>query len=168
LVALAGMAYRDFSKHRVVIAGYVAYLLVFMFVGSGNYAWYTIPFLPFLVIAMAVFVWDLITRPDIFKIAIFLALPFASSFYWGYVVFKSGNVINIYRGIIGLFLIAGATTLIKSTFFKNEILKKILQKKILWIVFVILIGYQINKWNWQSFLYITANWSRLPESFQIK
>jgi len=167
LLSLVGLAQSDFKKHRVIILGYLSYLFIFMMAGSGNYPWYNIPFLPFLIMAASVFTWELITKPNIFKLFIFLGLPFASSLYWGYFVFKSDNLINVYRLIIMIFLGAWGMTKLNPKMFKNMVIQNIIRKKILWIIFVVLVGYQMNKWNWQSFLYITANWNRLPVTFEI-
>lgn len=78
----------------ILIAGKKEYLPLYvasciiiftnLFLGGANYAWYYIPLIPFMCIAIAIFFHEIATSPKFTNIMLFFLIFFSSSFYWGY------------------------------------------------------------------------------------
>lgn len=167
LISLVAISYKNFNKHFYLVLGFLCYLFVFLFLGGVNYAWYHIPFLPFLIIASAYFLYKFLVKPNLISLCLFYLLPFSSSFYWGYFTFKNTTSnYPLYRlsliFFIGLFLI--------NKYFKFKIKifnKEIYLGQLIWTICICAVFWQIYKWNIQGFQYITANWGKLPEIFTV-
>ena len=151
---------KEFKKYQEIIISFLSYLFVLLFFGVVNYPWYSLVFVPFLIIASAVFIKDLLFRPTAIKMIIFFLFPFSSTLYWGYNVFHQHltNVI-IYRASILIFLFL--------------IILSFLKKKRPWlgiVITLILIAvlFKTYQWNLYGFTYLIANWGKLPEQFFLK
>lgn len=158
-ICLAFLA-QEFKKHQEILLGFASFLFIFLFFGGLNHPWYWLSFVPFLVMASAVFLKNLVLNPSVLKIFIFFLFPFSSSFYWGRSVFHDSSI-NLfwYRAFILFFLtLTGFCYLAR----KLPSLKIVITLILLAILFIVL------KWNQQGFTYIIANWGRLPEPFFLK
>jgi len=149
-----------FQKNREIIIGFLSYLFVFLFFGGLNYPWYSLIFVPFIVIASAIFIKEMLFSPTILKLIIFFLFPFSSSLYWGRHVFhqQSSNIL-VYRLFIIFFLILIIFTSLK---------KKIPGIKILITLMLLLILWKMCQWNLYGFTYLIANWGDLPQEFFLK
>ena len=158
-IALAFLA-KEFKKYQEIIIGFLSYLFVFLFFGGVNYPWYSLVFVPFLIIASAVFIKEMLFRPTAMKMIILFLFPFSSTLYWGYNVFHqySTNVI-IYRASIFIFLV-----LMTLSFLKKE--RPWLGIVITLILMAVL--FKTYQWNLYGFTYLIANWGKLPEQFFLK
>lgn len=167
IISLITIYNKDLKKHSYLLISFLTYLFVFLFLGGSNYPWYSIPFLPFLVIASGYFLFDLIANANIINLVVFYVLPFCSSFYWGYFVHRpETNNYLIFRLSIIFFLIIFFIN--QSLNFKFKIYNKnFILGKLIWTIAIILVFWQINKWNYQGFLYIISHWTRLPEIFTL-
>ncbi len=167
LISLFTISYKNFEKHFYLFTAFSCYLFIYLFLGGLNYPWYSIVFIPFLVISSGYFIHQLLVKPDIVSLVIFYLLPFSSSFYWGYFTYKTNTSnYSIYRFSLLSFIIL---FIIQKYFNKNI---KIFNHNIkvgysVWAIVMFFIFYQINTWNLQGFQYIIANWGNLPERFTI-
>jgi len=158
-VSLAFLAV-EFKKHREILVGFCSFLLVFLFFGGLNHPWYWLVFVPFLVIASAIFIRELISNSTVIRIIIFFLFPFSSSLYWGNSVFRDSQAnVLIYRAFVLVFL--GLITLCH---FK----KKIPGVKIVLTLALLVILFKMYQWNQYGFTYLIANWGKLPEGFFLK
>lgn len=85
-----------------------------LFLGGANFAWYYIPLIPFMSIAVAIFFWEVITKPSFFKVVFFFLVFVSSSLYWGYGVYLATSQaynymqpFGAYRLLLLLFFILG-------------------------------------------------------------
>lgn len=167
IISLFTISYKNFKKHFYLFTAFASYLFFFLFLGGLNYPWYSLVFVPFFVIASGYFLQQLIINPDAVLLIIFYLLPFSSSLYWGYFTYnkESSNY-----GIFRISLIFFIVLYLIQKYLNNKI--KILNQEIkvgylIWVMTILLVYYQLNKWNLQGFQYIIANWSKLPEIFTI-
>lgn len=152
------------KKFIPVFASIVAVLIGALILVGFNNSWYFIPLIPFMCMAMSYLIWRVATQPNIFEIMIFFLTIFSSSFYWGYIVFKTPpeaphyqqQAFNLYRLFFLLFLGSGIA------WQSINYLKKF---KFFWIIIMLLIFYQIIQWNEQALLYMISNWGKLPPIF---
>ena len=155
LISFVILSVQKSSQFIPIKLGFLSYLLVYLFFGSADYPWYVLPFLPYLIISSAKFLYDQFTSPKLSSLLILLVLPISTSLFWGHTIINpQENGLLVYRLVI-LTIVVGF--LIKR-YFKN----------IFWIIFMMTIIIIINKFNHQAFLYITSNWNHLPEQFSIK
>ena len=144
------------KKYLKLFLPFIIYILVFLFMGGLNYPWYYLPLIPFIVIASAVLIKQLILKPNLSTLALFYLLVFSSSFYWGYFVFHSNqNNYFIYRMTLFAFIIMFCIRKFKITKIYN----------LLWLIFSFLVLSQIYQWNQQGFQFIISNWNHLPTNF---
>jgi len=156
LISLFSLFIKNNKKYLNLFIPFIVYMLVFLFVGGSNYPWYYLPFLPFIIIASAVVVYQVFTKPNLANLLIFYLLIFSSSFYWGYFVFHENQNNNlIFR--ISLITFTAMFLIKKYKFTKYS--------KIIWYLFFCVVLYQIYQWNNQGFQYIISNWNRLPIEF---
>jgi len=147
-----------FKKFRDLLIPITTYLLFITFTSSANFPWYYLGLIPFLSISVSIVFWELIVKNTNLGIAIFFALiPLSSSFFWGYLVFHPPYNATLFKLIIVSF-ISLAWIRIK---FKSSL------TKLIWIAFLIVITYEISKWNRYSLLYIIDNWGNLPNVISI-
>jgi len=167
LVSLVAICSKNLKKHSHLLISFISYLFIFLFLGGANYPWYHIPFLPFLVIASGYFLYNLLIKPNLLYLIFFYLLPFSSSFYWGYFVYKANtNNYPIFRLSIIFFIFLFLMN--KYFTFKIKIFnKQIKLGYLIWVVSIALIFWQINKWNLQGFQYVIKNWGNLPELFTL-
>ncbi|MDD2224584.1 MAG: phospholipid carrier-dependent glycosyltransferase [Candidatus Shapirobacteria bacterium] len=165
LISLFTICYKNTKKHFYIITVFTSYLFVFLFLGGSNYPWYSLPFMPFLIIASGYFLYKLLTEPSLISLAIFYILPFLSSFYWGYFTYKTNNNnYSIFRFSLLFFILLYITE--KYLTINIKIFNKQFKLGyIIWIISLLLVFWQMNKWNLQGFQYIIANWGKLPEIF---
>ncbi|MGI5841366.1 MAG: hypothetical protein ACOX6N_04065 [Patescibacteria group bacterium] len=129
--------------------------MVYLLLGGVNYPWYPLPFLPIFISAAAYETYSLLKHPSLVSLFSFFILPFSSSFYWGYMVYRQNeNNISIYRLFLLLFVFLVLLT-------QNKI-PKLRKYSFIWVLVFILVLYQINKWNLQAYQYILANWNEPP------
>lgn len=132
------------KKSSYLVSFILITVISIFFIAGPNYAWYYLPLIPFYVYSISEFVTSLLKKPSTLKSLIFFFLPFSTSFHYGYELFHTNSLI-IYR----LFLIIFAIfPIIFSKF------------RLIWIVIFMFILIQTNQWNFQSFQYIIANWSK--------
>jgi len=151
---------QELEKHREVIIGFLSYLLIFLLFGGLNYPWYSLIFVPFIVIASAIFIKELLLNPSIIRIIVFFLFPFSSSLYWGHCVFRqpSSNVL-VYRIFVLAFLFLIALSSLK---------KKIPGLRIVVTLALLVILWKMYQWNHYGFEYLIANWGKLPDVFMWK
>jgi len=149
-----------FQKYREIILGFLSYLFFFLFFGGLNYPWYSLVFVPFIVIASAIFIKKMLSEPTVTRLIIFFLFPFSSSLYWGRHVFhqQSSNIL-VYRLFIIFFLILIILTSLK---------KKFPAVKVLIALMLLLILWKMCQWNLYGFTYLIANWGDLPQEFFLK
>jgi hypothetical protein len=157
-ISLIAISTTSFKKHAHLLIGFFGYLFIYFLFAGENYAWYSFPFAPFFIIASAVCLTELLTNPTILNLVLFFALPLSSSMYWGYMVFhQSSNLVNLYRlimfGLIGLFVA------------KKRLSSRFKFINYLWVLAIVVVFYQVYKWNFQGFTYMIANWGKLPRPF---
>lgn len=156
LVSLFILFFKNQKKYFNLILPFATYLFVFLFMGGLNYPWYYLPLLPYIIIASAVMVYKIFTKPNLSSVSLFYLLIFCSSFYWGYFVFhQSQNNYLFFRISLLLFLILFIIRKFKITKYSN----------LLWSIFFIVVLFQVYQWNNQGFLYIISNWNKLPANF---
>lgn len=165
---------QDFRKYQQLIITAGSYLFVFLFFGGANYAWYYLPFIPFLVIASGIKLGKLVRRPNLKLLSLYFILPFSSAMYWGYYSFQKRVDSNIYRLILFTFLGIYALLLFSEKIKEKKALpnwlRTLLRFKIhyfIWVAFITAVIYQTFKWNNQSIKYIVAHWDNLPEQFTL-
>jgi len=157
--------YKD--ENTELFVGLGSTLFVYLIFGGINYPWYSIPFIPFLCIASGVILWKTLVKPNAMLISLFFLIPFSSSMYWGYVVHREGvSIVSIYRLFLLIFsmfaiLISSYHLLPKKLAKYNNLINRI------WIIFFLIIFYQILQWNTQSVEYMVFNWGQLPNLFSI-
>lgn len=154
-ISLLIISIRNYSKHYILTISFVSFLMVYLLLGGVNYPWYPLPFLPIFISAAAYETYSLLKHPSLVSLFSFFILPFSSSFYWGYMVYRQNeNNISIYRLFLLLFVFLVLLT-------QNKI-PKLRKYSFIWVLVFILVLYQINKWNLQAYQYILANWNELP------
>lgn len=139
------------NKNWELVYGFSITLIVYLFFGGLNYPWYSLPFIPFLVLSSALFISDLIEKPQLLTLLIFFTLPLSSSFYWGYALSTQNQqaVILIYR--IVLISLVGFIV-----FSKNKSQMFILRSLIVLFCVVMFLL------NIKSISFIVGNWGALP------
>lgn len=160
-LALLMLVYK--KEYVPIIFSALVYLVMALFLGGANYPWYYIPLIPLMSIATALLFWRIATQPSFLLIMIFFLVYFSSSFYWGYGVFQADKLstnymqpYQMYRLMLIVFLSAGLGSLFYSRFkFKSLYLK-------IWFIFMLVVVYQLWKWNGQSILFILSHWGRFP------
>jgi hypothetical protein len=171
---------KKFKQYQELLIVTSSYLFIFLFFGGANYAWYYLPFIPFLVIASGIQLGKLINKPNLKTLILFFILPFSSALYWGYYYFKETMNPNIYRLLLVAFSAAYFTYFCGEKIKKGEyqlnflpnkltkLIKSLAQKNIhyyLWILFIITIYIQTYRMNNHSIKYLITNWKELPEQF---
>lgn len=146
---------RQFEQHRELIISFLSYLVIFLFFGGLNHPWYSLVFVPFMVISSAVFIKEMLFKPTAIKLIIFFLFPFSSTLYWGYNVFHQylTNVIT-YRASIFIFLALMILSVLK---------KKIPWSGIVVTLILLVILWKVYQWNLYGFTYLIANWGKLNE-----
>lgn len=147
-IAAAG---KENSKWLWVVVPAVGNLVIIMLMGSNNYPWYYMSLIPFAAIAMAVVAWELLANPNAFAAVAFFLIPVSSSFYWGYSSIRQGSTIMVYRILFGVFMASLAARK-----WSNQV-----WIKVVWSGVVILLLYQVSKWNVQGFQFVVANFGKL-------
>jgi hypothetical protein len=156
LISLISLCFKNIKKYFYLFIPFFTYLFIFLFLGGANYPWYYLPFLPFIVIASAVVIYQILKKPNPISLVFFYLLAFCSSFFWGYFVFhQTQNNYLIFR----LSLICFTLIFVLQKFVKRPI------TKFIWSFFIVLILFQVCKWNIQGFQYIISNWNNLPTNF---
>ncbi len=126
-------------------------LLSTLLLSSGNYPWYYLIFIPYLIFFLANFIYQLIVKPKLVNLMIFIIMPISSLFYWGYIVYKDNHTQPIYRLLIILPIIVYLIT-------------KKFKLKMVWSVIFFLILIQAYQWSFQAFQYQIANFGKIDQS----
>jgi 4-amino-4-deoxy-L-arabinose transferase-like glycosyltransferase len=154
IISIFLLTFKNFNKNLAISVSFLAYLFVYLFFGGGSYAWYLLPFLPFIVIAIGVTLYNIWQKFDIINWILLFCLAFSSSFYWGYFIMHEEKIgTMVYRAAMLVFL-------------GLIFVRKIKYGKLIFLISFLVILYLINRWNWQGFLYITSK-SKIPEIFKI-
>lgn len=154
------------KEYALLIVTAIVYLVAALFLGGANYPWYYMPLIPLMCVAIALLLWRVTTQPTLLQILIFFLIFFSSSFYWGYGVFQADKLSTNYQQpyfLYRIFLIIFAVAGLVSIF-----LDKLKQRRIIlavWFVFMMVVTYQLWKWNNQSILYILSHWGKYPSLF---
>jgi len=145
----------NFKKHRELVALTLGSLVVYLFSGALNAAWYAIPFIPFMVIASGYEISKIVRKKDTVSMLLFFLLPFSSSLHWGFMVHREGiERLLVYRGLILLFMGLVLYEHFAGTIFRKH--KKYLS--LLWYLAIVIIFYQTIQWNVQSMQFLIENW----------
>jgi 4-amino-4-deoxy-L-arabinose transferase-like glycosyltransferase len=120
---------------------------------GANYPWYFIPLIPFMAIAIAVFLYDLAIKPTFVSILLTFFVFVSSSFYWGYGVFQKIQPFMLYRVMFLLFVAMGAFWALTQ---KSDKFKKV------WYVGVVAMLVVLAILNRRSMFFILENWGKLP------
>jgi len=140
------------SRYMILTIPTISYLMTLMLISHNNYSWYLLPLIPFMSILTSITLYNFYLKPNI-PLGLFMLLTaFSSSFYWGYTIFNLPPDINPYR----LIIISLISLLLVRIYFDNKL------TRFIWAVAIILIFYQLIKWNNQSVLYFIANWGSYP------
>lgn len=156
----------DWKDRNRLLAVPVIAILFSALVPSGlNNPWYYIPLIPFMCLGIALFFWQVAENPSIFRLLTFFLVYLSSSFYWGYIVFKTPadaphyqhQPFGLYKLLFLAFLLLGLIW--------HKFPEKLIRFKAVWVVFILLVVYQMVSWNYRSFLYILSQWGRIPPVF---
>lgn len=154
------------KEYAPIIFTAITYLIMTLFLGGANYPWYYMPLIPLMCVATSLLIWKVATQPNFILIITFFLVFFSSSFYWGYGVFQAEKQLTnytqpyqVYRLLLIIFLSAGVWLSIRRRFEINNISLKI------WFVFMLLVIYQLWKWNSQSILFILSHWGKYPSLY---
>ena len=141
------------KKYRSLLIYCGSYLVIMLLMGGANYPWYYLPFAPFLAIGGGALLERVVFRPTWQSLLAFLVLPLSTSFYWGFMVYRQNlSALTTYRLLL-LFLISGGILIGKKKGTRG-----------LWSLGILLLIYQLYKWNIQGVEYIIGNWEKLPLS----
>lgn len=153
-------------RYVPVFASIIAILLSALVLIGFNNPWYLIPLIPFMCIGMASIVWRVITNPALFESMLFFLTLFSISFFWGFILFHNPEGIPHYQyqpfNLYRLFFILSLGIGLLWQF--APWLKKF---KFLWIIFMIVLLYQIIQWNDRSLFYILSHWGKIPPVFTL-
>lgn len=151
------------KEHMALYTGAFCILLTALFLGGANYPWYFIPMVPFMVLAEAYLIWQVAFSPSFLNIAVFFLFFVSSSFYWGYGVFQASlpstnyqQPFTLYRLMLLFFLIGGTAW---------SLVPQMKRFKYFWMLAIVLLAYQLLKWNDQSLLFIVSHWGKLPSMY---
>lgn len=151
------------KEYLYIFISVVVSLFAALFLGGANYPWYFIPLIPFMCLATAYFLWQVVTGPSFTNMLIFFLVFFSSSFYWGYGVYKAALESSNYQQPFGLYRLFLITFLIAGFVIPAIVKYKIF--KYLWFTLVLIILLQLFMWNTQSLYYILAHWGKLPSLY---
>ncbi len=134
-----------------------SFLIVLFFAGL-SYPWYYFHLIPYLSITSGYILWKMVKYINTNIAVVFYLLPFSSSFYWGHQILKDyPNKIEYRISVIIISL------LLLFNLLPRERIK--FATKICQIILIFLVIFAI-KWNYQSTLYINANWEKIiPPNF---
>lgn len=151
----------SYKKHLALFIPVICTLGIFLIFAGANYPWYYLPFIPFLILASAFQIKEIVSEKNRVSLILFSLFAVSSAMFWGFAMPRGNNFLPVYRAFvlfITVFIIAVAFITKKS---KN---KKI--AVIIWTVVVCAIFYQTYKWNTQSIKFQIANMATLPEQYQ--
>ncbi len=154
------------KQYMPIIFSMAIILLTTLILGGANYPWYYIPLIPFMCITTALFIWKVAKEPNFLIITTFFLVCFSSSFYWGYGVFQADKLstnymqpYQLYRLFLIIFFLGGLGSWVSLRFnFKRLYL-------LIWFIFMLLIIYQLWKWNNQSIQFILSHWGKFPSLY---
>lgn len=149
-----------------IFASVVAIIMGALLMIGYNNSWYLIPLIPFMCLAFANLTWRVLIQPKVFEIVVFFFTLLSTAFYWGYIVFKNPPDIphyqyqpfNLYRLLFLLFLVIGVAW---------NLLPQLKKFKILWIILMVGLIYQLIIWNDRALIYMISHWGKLPSVFSL-
>lgn len=151
------------KKYTPILFAASVTLFTALFFGGANYPWYFIPVIPFMCLAIAQFIWQIVINPKFISILIFFLVFVSSTFYWGYGVFQASlpstnyqQPYGLYRILLIFFAVSGLILSIQSKF------RKI---KFLWFIFMIGVMLVLSRLNERSLYFILSNWGKLPSLY---
>jgi len=125
----------NFNQHFKLLIPLLAYFLIFVFAIPGIEAqgWYRYPFYPFLIIASAVVLRQLITKPSLLNLFWFFLVA-SSAFHWGW-----EETFGISNLLFRLIVVAGAISFLPPLFWPKKFAKLTRKATYFWLgVFLIL------------------------------
>lgn len=140
-------------KRELILIPTISSLLIVLFFIGLSYPWYYFHLIPYLSITSGYLLWKMVKDINTNIAVIFYLFPFSSSFYWGHQILKDYLNKTEYRISIIIISLLLLFNLIPKE--KVEFVKKLCK-----IILILLIIFAI-KWNYQSILYMTANWEKL-------
>lgn len=162
-LALFMISYK--KEYILIIFTTASYLVMTFLLGGANYPWYYMPLIPLMSIATSFLIWKVAKEPNFILIMIFFLVFFSSSFYWGYGVFQADKLSTnymqpylLYRLLLIIFFSAALYFTLQASSNKSLFLK-------IWFIFILMVVYQLWKWNSQSILYILSHWGKFPSLY---
>lgn len=158
------LALTPFKKeYAPIFFSALIFLLTALFLGGANYPWYFMPFIPFMCIATALFIWKIAVSPTFMEVLIFFLIFVSSSFYWGYGVFQASlqstnyqQPFGAYRPIL-LFFILAILAWFKFSKFKRF--------RILWFLSMVILAVLLIRLNERSLYFILSHWGKFPSLY---
>lgn len=141
------------KEYLPIIIAITAALFSALGLVGANYPWYFIPLIPFMAIAIAVFFYNLATKPSFLSILFSFFTFISGSFYWGWGVFQKKQPFTLYRLILLLFIGMGIFWALNR---KTDKFKKI------WYIGVIVLLLVLAILNRRSIFFILEHWGKLP------
>jgi len=126
---------REFKKHSLLLIPFLSYFLIFVFAIPGIEAqgWYRYPFYPFLTIALAVIIKEMLKKTTLLNLFFFFFIA-ASAFHWGWGE-KFGFSNNFFRTI----MVLGTLSFLPAAFWPEKFAKLGKKATCFWlIIFLIL------------------------------
>lgn len=152
-ISILILALKDWRSYAPLLLPISGHLLILTITSHANYPWYYLAFIPFLAASSAGVIWNMIKQPSLIVAVAFFLIPLSSSFYWGYTVFHLPPTMTFFR-------------LLFLAFFGILTLKLVYPKLKLisfgWILFWVILIFEITKWNQHSIFFIIENWNHLP------
>lgn len=151
------------SEHLPITVSVVTLLVTALLLGGANYPWYFIPLVPFLCLAIAYLIWQVVNLPSTFNVMVFFLLFFSSSFYWGYGIYQAiasptgdEQPFALYRLLFVIFFISGLAW---------SFLPRMKKFSKIWMTIMILIIIATFKLNERSIYFLMSHWGSLPSIF---
>lgn len=138
------------KKYTSLKSFFLISLLSTLFLSSGNYPWYYLIFIPFLIFFLSNFIYQLFVKPKLITLILFIIMPLSTLFYWGYIVYHTNNTLPIYRLLI---LIPILLYLLTSK----------LKLKTVWSIIFFLLLVQAYQWSFQAFQYQIKNFGKIDQ-----
>jgi|GEM_PF-1803645 len=157
---IAFLLVKNKKEYFPIYASTILILLSALVLVGANYPWYFIPLIPFMCIVTAIFIHQLITKPNFIDILILFFVFVSTSFYWGYGVFYAAKVENNYSQPFMYYRLLAVVFL--GLAFVSEFLNKNKRYKRLWSYFFVALFFALVLLNHHGIIYMLANWGKLP------
>ena len=125
----------NFKKHFKLLIPLLAYFLIFIFAIPGIEAqgWYRYPFYPFLIIASAALIKEMLDRPSLLNLFFFFLVA-SSAFHWGW-----EETFGISNTLFRIIVILGSVSFIPAAFWPENLSRLGRQATYFWLgIFILL------------------------------